>query len=258
MDREEEGNEGDYFLTSPIDYKDRYQKFLYERETPHHDLVVPVRNNNVIVALFNFELDVESNISKFHIKVFQEIVKQLTPFIHYIIYIHQHQVDTEKELRYLLLRTLQRFSRTQRHELKNGFGVLFSSLREIELAAEEGDVKSILEEIEISKQTLVSIRDTSFNYTLYLNDYLIYKKIKLSQIINGLFNNYGYTEQLSRDNIVLNIDNIPDDIYIFCSTLAQEHIKNIIQNSIDAIINQRLQQDPTFIGKITVFLVALN
>jgi len=260
LDNEEKGVADKYLLVNPKEYKDRYASILFaNEEIPESELIIPIKDSNgKTVVIFNFEHISKKSFSKFHIAVLMKMVQDVKPFVNYAIYKNEQQIDMEKKLRYLMLRIATKLTSTQQHKLKGDFGILMTAIHEIKEGLTIGNNNLVLEEIENAKQTVSAIRQTSLDFTVNLKDYIQYGKKLIFDILIKSLPDAQKKAKLNGDNIVIKTVEIPKDKYVFCSGIVQEHIYNVLQNSIDQFISIRKKNDQNFVGEIHIDYGEIN
>ncbi len=260
LDNEEKNSTDKYLLVNPKEYKNRYASILFSNdEIPESELIIPIKDlNNKTIVLLNFENIHIDAFSKFHIDMLIRMAKDVEPFVNYAIYKNEQQIDIEKKLRYLMLRITTKLTSTQQHKLKGDFGNLISAIREIEIENDKGNKSIVLAEINSAKQFIQKIQETSIDFTVNLQDFIQFGKKNINDVLNKALPDVKKKAQLSGDNITIQTDDIPIEKFVFCSGLAQEHIHNILQNSIDQFINIRKNENQNFVGEINVKYSEIN
>ena len=252
---EDEIEQRNYINVNPRKHTDRYASIMFTKDDiPQSELIIPIRDHNgKAIVLFNFEHYSESSFSDFHVKMLIEMVKDLEPFVLYSIHNYEQQVDIEKKLRYLMLRITKKLTSTQQHKLKNDFGKLISAVKTIEQGINDNNLDLAKEEVVYANRFISEIKETSMNFTINIQDYIQYGKRDIHDIVNRSLPDVEKKAKLNGDNISIEMKDIPEKKYVFCSGMAQEHIHNILKNSMEQFINIRKStKKHNFIGNIVL------
>lgn len=257
LERESEGLQDSYLTYNPRldpECQKRYAAIMYPGdEIPESELVVPIRDKrDKIVAIVNLEHPKPHAFSEFQGSALLLDVLDIRTFAENIIESRRHIIDREKELRYMLLRVVNRLAKQYQHRTKNDFGRLISALDEAGRSLTNSNLSDANFEINEAKEVTDLLKDTTVNFNERARDFVKFGRRNLTNIIEKVVidsktdaaNHGGEDKVIWADRDV--------DYDVFCSGFAIEHLYCIIQNSMEEFLNIRKTKDPTFTGRVEI------
>ena len=247
LDMEENGESFDHLYVNPSspEHAKRYASYLYRAGiVPQSELIIPLRWTDKILLLINLEHTKPNAFTDYHRECAKAACLAITRFVNLLDEQEQQLHDDEKQFRYMLLKVINRLTKTQAHSLKGNFGDLKTSIRVLEERLQRSTDKRVTEELAALKENHARLVTFTDKFGTELVSFVNFGKKNLQIIANSAVADMKLDGIISRDNISFESDNIPADIWVYCSDIAREHVYNVFTNSIEQLavtrINKRL------------------
>lgn len=224
----------DFLLVNPSkEYTNRYKAYLFGKNIPNSELVIAVRYENQIIALFNLEHRTENIFSQYHISLLKNVADILAPFIKALLLQEDMQKSKEKSLIYIMTDLLKRMVSVYRHKIYQLFPRSLLIIENLEETITRK--KEVLSQLTSLKKLINEFQFRTETFLKDLPDYVNYGGIIISQQISDAINEFDPDALRTKDKIIIKFKPHDNNQKVYASSLLREHIYNLLKNSLDAI-----------------------
>ncbi len=161
VENEDKGVNRPYLLCNPAQdhtIRGRFASTMWS-DLPKSELIIPIIGaGGRAIAIINVEHKEENAFSLYHVDCIQKASGLVANFAQNIIDTNKMAADSEKELRYLLFRIINKLSEQYQHRTKNEFGSLMSAM--VEAQSEVGEVKEAIDSERELRDLLIQTTDS--------------------------------------------------------------------------------------------------
>jgi len=237
-----------------IEYRQRYKGFLLETEAeiPRSELAIPIRHEGEgnIICIVNLEHSRKGVFKSQHVEAIKRAARFLAPFIHALQVRQQEQRHKEIAEHYTMSKLLGRIAAAYQHDLGHPIVNIRLTLEDLgnELGHEADRVQdrfnAIYDQIQI-------IGESSDRFCENLPMFIKSGPIHVRNAINNAVAISNIMKLKNDENIDIVINIASDVNLVYASKMLQEHIYNLLSNSVFAV-RQALTQRLTDNGIISI------
>lgn len=257
-----------YYLCEPKS-DPRYKSYLGKSEIGdiskiiETELVIPLKIDNKIIGLINFESEIQNAFKPRHIEAMIKLAEKVSPIVNALQKrLEKIQLQDVASV-YAMKKFLKRISKTFVHKFRSPTSNIHLNLRLVMDEINKLENFNNNQHIEAFQRSLSGFNDLNNlqeEFAEALPSYLDFECLSINDIINGAINDISNPEELKQDKLDFEIIyNNEKDYKVFCSRFLREHIYNILNNSKYSIgektLNTALLSDTLledFTGKIII------
>lgn len=250
--------EKEYVCVDPHKHLDRYSAFLLDQETdiPHSELAVSIKHNGDIIGIINLEHRKKKVFKAQHIENVLSVAKFLAPFVDALQVRHEVQRSKEIGILYTINHLLGRSSRIYSHLLGQPIVKIRFTLSKIRSAVAKGEsIQEINNNLDKLGRYVDDIANSSNRFCQNLPAIMGYGSTNVERMIDGALSVFNRNILETEEKITFDIQVHPDVKPVFASRLLQEHVYNLINNSLYAV-REAQAKDPNRNGVIRIFVTA--
>ena len=228
--------EKEFLYVDPHDYPNLYRGFLYPglEEKPHSELVVPILYEKEIIGVINVEHLEKCVFKKLHIETIIEVSNFLAPFLKALKEKFQSQKNKEIALLYVMSNLLYKAGSIYSHLI--GQPILEMRMELENITDIENITSSRLNQhIKNLYAFIDKISLSSDRFTESLPEFIKKGEINLNLLLEKTLDGFNIDTFRESEGIDIQYENNFKEVSIYASMLFQEHLYNLINNSIEAI-----------------------
>jgi signal transduction histidine kinase len=221
----------EYLYVNPAqdpEFKSRYASYLFE-EIAQTEVVIPIRSKGSLTAFVNVEHKDETALSPYHLMMAIEASEYLTPFIVSMIDEEEDDQSREASLNYVVTKLLHRMAKTYRHKTAQRIGTVRNCISNLRIVfptrddRQERIIKMMQENLDIH-QTL------SQNFLTDLPKFVAFSRINITSMVLEAMREFPEDDDFK-------FGKLPNDeqLEVFASEMAREHVWNLINNALDEV-----------------------
>ena len=240
-------NNVEYLSINPRTHERSEIYKAYQEDISNSELVIPLRMNDKIFAGINFEHEEEDVFDNFFIDSALEISSTITPFVNAL---NKRREDTQRKEALVLNLFggfLNRLSDTFQHKMAQPLTGITHWTADARFASDNGQ-QITSREIDMLEEYHNSIRLYVEEFAEMLPDFMHVDSTPVGMIFDQIAPNF------ESEDYDFTIEEFDRNLSIYSTSLINEHVFNIINNSVDAI-DQRILEENLEKGFINVAVI---
>jgi signal transduction histidine kinase len=225
-----------YVCVNPQDYLGRYKGFLLDdsKAVPQSELAVSIRLNDSIIGVINLEHPQPNVFHYQHVQAVLAAASFLGPFLAALRERYERQRNKEIGILYTMNHLLTRLASTYQHLLGQPLLDMRLTMEELEkeISSKSSTGLTMLQEI---RTQVDKIHLSSDRFCEALPHFLKYGSVNVKNAIKLALSVFNLKRLEQEENITVTQWIAEDVGWVYASELLQEHIYNLINNSLYAV-----------------------
>ncbi len=225
-----------FICLNPREHRERYRAFLVngENELPQSELAVPVRHDGELIGVLNLEHAAPGIFRQQHTDSVISAARFLGPPLAALRARYDRQRMKELGILYTMNHLLTRVASTYQHLLGQPLVNMCLTLEELESELCESSTEGVQMLRDLATQ-LDRIRSSSDRFCEALPRFIRYGPVRVASAIKMGISVFQPKKLEEEQRIAIPVEIGPDVDTVYASELLQEHIYNLVNNSLYAV-----------------------
>jgi len=244
----------DYVCVDPNQHLDRYGAFLLdgEKKIPHSELAVSIKNDGNIIGIINLEHPTKDVFKSQHIDSILAVAKFLAPFVDALKTRHEVQHTKELGILYTINHLLGRSASTYHHLLGQPLLQIRLTIEKIRKDIQkDGPIADVIPRIDLIEKQIDEIHKSSERFCQNLPSVMDYGPTNVQTTVEAALSVFNRDILKQDENITFSVHIEPNVKPVFASKLLQEHLFNLVNNSVFSLREAR-SQDRSRHGEVQI------
>lgn len=234
-------------------YENKYKTYN-ANSIPQSEMVVLLKNSGKIIGVLNFEHEEPNYFSNYYVQMINKVAEIVAPLYDKIQYNAQLLLKRESSLLYSMSRFLFRLNNTYTHKTAQIKPIIYDLINDIKIEFKDNNKGLKLAEQLFSRFDHFSTLSNNFleNAPHYVSD----GPIKVSNILENVIRQFDPIIRYGNHSIKFEVSIFDNSVCVRASQLLEEHIYNLIDNSITAISNRLQNNDSDKVDGLIEIIVS--